>query len=295
VCTKDRLEIRNLRCEDVGKINFDEKIEEMKSCGNFYVLRLNRKVLFYDMENGKISREFVTDENIISYSISCDVRWLGIGCENVVYVFDVLTGALLEKIECSIKNIEFSPNLDFLVISSSLSPSLNLYYNNSNFSEHLLAKKRIEFEYKGEERNDILKINKNSVIYKSMMNFGERCEEENNFYIENIADENARDLMGGDVIENIRNSPAANLDDVISRMEKSDVLRVINEMSGRIRMDFDLIQGVLYRILKYHSDKIEIEDIEEFYGIFCGEWNVFENNCLKTISYLEFEKKRTFE
>jgi U3 small nucleolar RNA-associated protein 21 len=249
-------------------------------------LRFEKKILFYDLSSAKKSREFTVESEIIDYCISSDMRWIGVSCGHFIEFYDILTGINLEKMICANNGVEFSPNLDFLLVSYRNSSHLGLFYNNSHFNEFLAVKTEVIHDF---EDNDLVEFGKNNALFRNIVkNYGEST-----FYVENMKIKGLG-LSEGNLIENIKNSDLEGVEGFLMNLKKDGIVRILDELNKHMKSEFDLILSILYKILIYHSKIIEEKDILSFYESYSAEWCNFENECLKAISYLEFEKKELF-
>ncbi|KAM0676595.1 hypothetical protein BDAP_002804 [Binucleata daphniae] len=151
--------IQKYKNKKESKIEFDEDIKNCKIIENFCILEFENKYVFYDYETEKVSREYdltkiepripnssIADKNAITFCVSSDFRLFVTYKNNTLYIFDILTGKLIQTIENSkMFCMSFSYNDTFLCVCED--SYIRCLYNNLYFKNYILYKENVNNKY----------------------------------------------------------------------------------------------------------------------------------------------------
>ncbi|KAM0675419.1 rRNA-processing protein utp21 [Gurleya vavrai] len=237
-------------------INLHYEILNSKIINNFCFLQTEKKILMYDYDRNIISREFLIT-NVLDFCLSNDFKLLIANQNEKLFVFDILSSRIINEIENKSKLVKIAPNDDFLCAVKE--KEINCFFNNSFFDEFLIKKLIINTE-KNDEKNYLLenkKIEKNQIL----------------------------------IIEEFNKLGKNQFENYIANLEIEKIIEILKGFEICIRNYFTEIQEILFFILRIHKNKINLNDILEFYNSFMEVFNKIGNNFEKTLGYIEFEKR----
>ncbi|KMV65933.1 hypothetical protein M970_060310 [Encephalitozoon cuniculi EcunIII-L] len=247
---------------------------------SFVIICTLTQILFYD---DGVSRIFKMGDEITDYSVSSDSKWIAILCKQKVFLYDILTMTLLDMLglDDEAKFIRFSPNLDFLLVVSR-DNDLVLFSNKSNFQSSVKPEEVTLNFSEFEERNDALetvwKRKRVSLHSELLLLRGLKSKPE-----DTRAEDSSLPEPSLEMLEKLLD------EDWIKGLSKEEALRVMDLIIPHISTSMDVVQRILFSLLRYKSHLLEPEDIQIFNERFSREWDDFEENALKAMGYLEIE------
>jgi U3 small nucleolar RNA-associated protein 21 len=274
-------------------------VRSVRIIENFVVCLTSNAVHFYD-EN--IGRSFGTSDVITDYCISHDMRWIGVLYGRRVLLYDIVTAALLDTLELAedAKLVRFSPNLDFLVVVL-LSNDIVLLSNKTyfvtverpeetalSFSELQAASADREQRWERSKKSFYMELLLLRGLARSEAVVG-GCSEADTSQAAGVdrADE-------GSLLYNVSADTLNKLldEDWIKTLDKEQVLRIMELMVPHMHDSMELVQRILFKMLKNKSHMLGPDDVLSFCQAFDEKWLEYEGDMLKTIGYLGTERDR---
>ncbi|ADM11637.2 rRNA-processing protein UTP21 [Encephalitozoon intestinalis ATCC 50506] len=247
---------------------------------SFVVICTSFQILFYDEG---VSRVFKMADEITDYCVSSDSKWIAILCGEKIFLYDILTTTLLDMLgmDEEAKFIRFSPNLDFL-LAVSKSNDLILFSNKSNFQSHSKPEKFAlnfsDFKERSNAQETVWRQKRGSLYSELLLLKGlERKPEDMEGEGSNLSESSLETL------EKLLD------EDWIKGMTKEEVLKVMDILALHTTTSMNVVQRILFNILRYKSHLLEPEDVSTFHERFIRDWDDFEENALKAIGYLSAE------
>lgn len=256
-------------------------IRSVKMMGNFVTILTDTQVLFYDEG---VSRVFTVIEGIGDYCVSSDMRWIAILCKRRIHLYDILTTSLLDILSMNEegKFIRFSPKLDFLLVVFK-NDDLVMFSNKSYFSASKKPEEVLgnfsEFRGNNEAREMKWERMRSGLCMELLLLRGLKKEA-----LETTDDtEEALHKISPKTLDRLLD------EDWIRGLGKEQVLKIMGLMLPHMNTSMDMVQRILFNLLKHKSHLLEPTDVYSFHERFDKAWTDFEQNALKTIGYLNME------
>jgi U3 small nucleolar RNA-associated protein 21 len=263
-----------------------ENVRSIKILEDFIVCSTPDAVHFYDTG---MARRFDAPDAVTDYCISKDLRWLGILCSKRVLLYDIVTASLLDTLEFAedAMFIRFSPNLDFLVAVLA-SNDIVLLSNKTYFSTvrkpEEAALNFSEFQRINEDREQRWERNKNSFYMELLLLRGLEIDGDQRSKAGTSMDKGALYKIPSETLNRLLD------EDWIKTLDKEQLLRIMGLMLPHMHDSMELVQRILFKMLRNRSHILSPSDVQEFYQAFDGKWLEYEDDMLKTIGYLGMEK-----
>ncbi|AFM98404.1 hypothetical protein EHEL_060300 [Encephalitozoon hellem ATCC 50504] len=273
--TSSGIRVYTTKGSEIGRYEV-EGIVSIRLIENFTVICTSTQILFYD---DGVSRVFKSSDKIVDYCVSSDSKWIAILSNQNVFIYDILTTTLLDMLvlDSEAKFIRFSPNLDFL-LAVSRDNDLILFSNKSNFQSSAEPKEAVlnlsEFRKRSSAEEAGWRHKRGNLYSELLLLKGLQ----NNF-----EERDSNNSDGSEMLEKLLD------EDWVRSMSKEDVQKVICLVTPHVLTSMDIVQRILFNVLRYKSHMLEPNDIHVLNEKFAKEWNDFEENAMKVIGYLGIE------
>lgn len=250
---------------------------------SFVVVCTENRVVLYD-DTG-VCREFGTSERITDYSVSKDMRWIGVLCEKKMFVYDMVTTGLLDILSMTEEGrfVRFSPRLDFVVVVTK-NNDIVLFSNKSHFCTRARDSETgvdvSGFERSNEVRDVEWEKSRKSLYTELLLVRGLGRKETVGV---GAGEGSSLHGMSPETLNMLLD------EDWVCSLNKEQVLRIMDLVTPHASTSMEIVQRVLFNLLKHKSHMLEPEDVSSLHERFDREWMDFEENALKTIGYLKME------